>query len=141
MPCDVMGQNYFERIFFVRHFDPLIELGSIYNNLVMDNKIRQALLEHLGHSFFGQMSTKKTEKLCSCCFGPFGAGFAWPTAAVLLGHGLHHLQIQGLGRASKNSGGGEGREGELKCYRHTEKPSDEAGPRGAFAPKKSKLEG
>ena len=28
------------------------------------------------------------------------------------------------------------RGGELKCYRHTDRPSDEAGPRGAFAPKK-----
>ena len=32
---------------------------------------------------------------------------------------------------------GDGRGGELKCYRHTDRPSDEAGPRGAFAPKKN----
>ena len=35
--------------------------------------------------------------------------------------------------------GRDGRKGELKCYRHTDiqtyRPSDEAGPRGAFAPK------
>ena len=31
---------------------------------------------------------------------------------------------------------GKRRGGELKCYRHADRPSDEAGPRGAFAPKK-----
>ena len=31
-------------------------------------------------------------------------------------------------------GGGERRGGELKCYRQTYRASDEAGPRGAFAP-------
>ena len=41
------------------------------------------------------------------------------------------------------SRGGEGREGELKCYiytdRHTNRPSNEAGPIGAFAPKNRKV--
>ena len=39
----------------------------------------------------------------------------------------------------KEGRGGEGKEGELKCYiqtdRHTYRLSDEAGPRRAFAPK------
>ena len=30
---------------------------------------------------------------------------------------------------------GELRGGELKCYRHADRPSDEAGSRGVFAPK------
>jgi len=59
-----MGQNYYERIFFVRHFDPLIELGSIYNNLVMDNKIRQALLEHLGRN--PSLAKCQLKKLRNC---------------------------------------------------------------------------
>ena len=51
----------------------------------------------------------------------------------------------GEGRGGEVWGGvGERRGGELKCYihmyiqtyRHTDKASDEAGPRGAFAPKK-----
>ena len=44
----------------------------------------------------------------------------------------------GVGRrgAGGEGRGGERRGGELKCYRQTYRTSDEAGPRGAFAPKK-----
>ena len=61
-----------------------------------------------------------------------GEGRGWEG---LGGEGLGGIGRGGMGRGGVGRGGG----GELKCYRQTDRQtyrtSDEAGPRGAFAPK------